>query len=418
MRDAPAARTPGDSRASVALQALGAAATLLTGIVIALGAGPEAQGRYGLMRSAADMLLALAIFGLPQGMVYALNQRGAQPRALHAWTTRYLVVCAGVLLALGAVAAFGWRTGLPFEPLAMVAIAIGAIGWLQVGLARTYVLCLGSRVRFAALTAAPALALLVAVLAMLAAGSAHYEWAVAASGVLAAGVGWQSMQALQRAPGWSSGAPVDTGELVRAGLHAFTQSAAVAFQPWLTFWMMQHAGVGVAAIGHAVFAAYVAQAFALPAAWFAPLLLVDASRGADGARHARRAAWRLVALSAAAAVVAVLVLPWLVPRLFGAGYAPAVAACQWIAASGPFLVANRLGVAILLGRGRFRVSTGLGLARVLALPVGLWIALDAASGAAAMPVSTCVAIAWCAVEVGCAALLFLALWARGPRIPA
>jgi O-antigen/teichoic acid export membrane protein len=88
------------------------------------------------------------------------------------------------------------------------------------------------------------------------------------------------------------------------------------------------------------------------------------------------------------ALLGVGLMPVLVPPLFGPAYAAAVPACQLLAVAGPLLVANRLGVAVLLGRGRFRLATLHALLRALAVPGGLWLAwrvgrMDAVTGAAA-----------------------------------
>ena len=72
-------RMRGTLWAGVAVQALGALATLCIGIVIAGWQGPAAQGQYGLVRSTADLVLALALFGLPQSLVHAINQQRAEP---------------------------------------------------------------------------------------------------------------------------------------------------------------------------------------------------------------------------------------------------------------------------------------------------------------------------------------------------
>jgi O-antigen/teichoic acid export membrane protein len=100
-------------------------------------------------------------------------------------------------------------------------------------------------------------------------------------------------------------------------------------------------------------------------------------------------------------VLAVVVLPAAVSRLFGQGYLAAVPACVLLAVAGPLLVLNRLGVSILFGQGRFRVAGLHAGLRVLAVPAALWLGwnlfrLATVTGAAA---------AWLAVEAVCALAL-------------
>ena len=184
---------------SVAVQALGAAATFGVGIAIAAVQGPAAQGRYGLLRAAADLLLALALFGLPQSMVHALNQRGASAQGLLRMGLRYAAVLGAVIV--GAVLAFGAAgPGLPQwlgSPLALLALLAGTLGWVVQGLLRAFALCRGTAVQFAWLSVMPALTLLVAVAGLLVGGSQRYEWAIAASGVASAVLALASLRPLR-----------------------------------------------------------------------------------------------------------------------------------------------------------------------------------------------------------------------------
>lgn len=397
---------------SVAVQALGAAATFAIGIAIALSQGPQAQGRYGLVRTAADLLLALALFGLPQSMVHALNQRGASAAALERWSGRYAGLLMGLaLLACAALAlrpAAGGEAGLLTHPLALLALLAGTVGWVLQGLQRGFVLCRGSALQFAWLSVTPALSLLLAVAVLIALGSQRYEAALAASGLASAALGAWQLRPLRSQARWRAGISPPLAELFGSGTHAFAQSAALALQPWLTLWLLRAHGAGVAELGHFVFAAYVVQAFALPASFVAPLLFarISQAQGAGGTY----AVWSRIRVTllatTAAAVLAALLLPAAVPRLFGPAYAPTVAACVWLALSGPLVVLNRLGVSVLLGRGLFRAAGWHALARALLLPAVLLPCLQAGWVA---PV-TGAALAWALVEFLCAGVLLAAWW--------
>ena len=394
--------------ASVVVQAFGAAATFAIGIAIALLQGPAAQGRYGLVRSAADLLLALALFGLPQSMVHALNQLGTSAASLERWSLRYAFAL--LLLALIVAIVIGlfdprampaWLGG----PYALLALLVGAAGWVLQGLQRVFVLCRASALRFGWLSVTPALTLLLAVAVLLALGSQHYAFALAASGIASALLGALQLRALRAAPGWALGGAAPWRTLWATGTHAFAQSVAIALQPWLTFVLLRQHGASVAEVGQFVFAAYVYQAFVLPAGFVAPLLLarISAASGAGRDYAVQDRLRRALLLTALVAGLAALSLPPLVPALFGAAYAPAVAACVWLALSGPLIVANRLGVSVLLGRARFRAASAHALLRVLLVPLVVSICLLLEPARAI----TAAAFAWWLVEALCAVALLL-----------
>ena len=119
---------------------------------------------------------------------------------------------------------------------------------------------------------------------------------------------------------------------------------------------------------------------------------------------------RAIVFTAAAAGAAALMLPTLVPAVFGAPYRAAVAAVMVLALSGPLVVFNRLGVAVLLGRGQFRAAGRHALWRALLVPVCL-IALLEVSHSSAVSLA---AIAWWLVEAGCALVLWRLLMCSAP----
>jgi O-antigen/teichoic acid export membrane protein len=401
---------------SVAVQALGAGATFAVGIAIALLQGPEAQGRYGLVRSAADLLLALALFGLPQSMVHALNRLGTSAAALERWSLRYaLALLLLALIVVLAVALDDASSTLPpwlDGPYALLALLLGAVGWVLQGLQRVFVLCRASALRFGWLSVTPALTLLVAVAVLLALESQRYAFAIAASGVASALLGALQLRGLRATPGWARGGAAPWRTLWTTGTHAFAQSVAIALQPWLSFVLLRQHGASVAEVGQFVFAAYVYQAFVLPAGFVAPLLLarISAAGGAGRDYAVQDRLRRALLVTALVAGLAALSLPPLVPALFGAAYAPAVAACVWLALSGPLIVANRLGVSVLLGRARFRAASAHALLRALLVPLVVSVCLLFEPARAI----TAAAFAWWLIEALCAAALLLWWRAAAP----
>src|SRR5262245_6657823 len=151
---------------SVGIQGLGAVATLSTGLAIAAWQGPLAQGGYALVRSSADLLVAVVLFGLPQSIVHSINHKRAMPAALALWGRRY---ASGLLSLTVLIGALSWSLDGKLRPqwlgsdLAWVLFLTGSVGWVYHGLQRVFALCLGGDLRFALLSAVPSVSLLVAV---------------------------------------------------------------------------------------------------------------------------------------------------------------------------------------------------------------------------------------------------------------
>ena len=397
---------------SVAVQSLGALATLSIGVVVAACQGPSAQGYYGLVRFTADLVMALALFGLPQSLVHAINQQRASPAVLTRWSGRYSAMLSLFALSAGGLA---WATDGAWMPRwvqsswAWTALLIGSIGWVLQGLQRAMVLCLSGDMQFAWLSSAPALTLLAAVTALVILGRDEFEWALLASGLTCACIGSLQIRALKRRVDWDGGRTPHLPSLLGGGLHAFAQTLAVALQPWLSLQLLRLHGVDAHQLGLFVFAGYVYQAFALPASFLAPLLFARVSRAAGSGNDYLVGArlWKALAWTALIAAMVAAVVPTVVPVLFTGNYAAASWVCVWMALCGPALVFNRLGVAILLGRGHFAAANKHAVCRILALPLAMQLCWAVGESD---PVSAA-GLAWFLVEAVCA-LVLLVLWKR------
>ena len=400
--------------ATLAIQGLGSAATLLLGLLIAWSQGPQAQGHYGVVRSTADLLVAITLLGLPQGMVHLLNHERVRPQALQAGLTRY--VCA--VAALGLVLILSCDLGVLPEglrqPGAALALAAGVAGWTVQALQRSFVLCMGSTAAFSWLTAAPALTLLAAVLALLACGSHRYEWAVAASGAASALWGAALVAPLRAQPAWRQGAALPWRKLLAFGGHSTVQTVSLALQPWLALSLLQRLSAAPVELGWFVLAGYVHQLFALPANFVMPLLMARASKAAgSGQAYDVSHGMRVVGvLSLLSGVAVATMLPIGVPLMLGEDYRPAVAACVCMAVAGPAVMMGRLASAQMLGRGHFAAVSALFILRVGLMTLGIWLA---GTGTLQLPLDrvTAAAAAWALAEIIVAACMLASI--RGFR---
>jgi O-antigen/teichoic acid export membrane protein len=400
---------------AIGVQCIGAVASFVITMSIAALQGPAAQGAYGLVRTGADLIVALGLFGLPQGMVHLINRMDVRPALLDGWLMRYSAALLGLVLVVGALAYAGIGQALVprwlESPLSVLAMGIGCLGWVAQGLQRIFVLCRGSSLRFAWLTAFPAMALLVGVFAQIGVGSHRYEWAVAFSGVASVLFGEWQMRHLRRDPRWRQGATAPARKLVTSGTQGFAQVMSMALQPYLSLVLMQWWGASLDEIGWFVFAGSVFQAFALPAGYASPMIFARLSEAkASGTNRAVvRTMWMVGGATLVAGVVAALALHRLVPFAFGPSYRNAGLTCAIIALAGPAILMSRLGTAVLLGLGRYALCSGLAMVRIVATPlcmIAAWttLPLDRSSGAAA---------GWLLAEV----VYCVVMWVFGARPP-
>jgi O-antigen/teichoic acid export membrane protein len=400
---------------AIGVQCIGAVASFVITMSIAALQGPAAQGAYGLVRTGADLIVALGLFGLPQGMVHLINRMDVRPSLLDGWLTRYSAALLGGVVLLGALAWGGIGHALVpgwlDTPLSVLAMGVGCMGWVAQGLQRVFVLCRGSSMRFAWVTAFPAIMLLVGVFVQIGVGSQRYEWSVAFSGVASVAFGEWQMRRLRREAGWRQGAAARVRDLLASGTQGFAQVMSMALQPYLSLVLMQWWGASLAEIGWFVFAGSVFQAFALPAGYASPMIFARLSEAKASGTHRAvvRAMWLVGLATTVAGVIAAVALHRLVPFAFGASYENAGLTCAIIALAGPAILMSRLGTAVLLGLGRYSLCTGLAALRIVATPlcmIAAWkiLPIDLSSGAAA---------GWLAAEV----VYCLVMWAWGARAP-
>ncbi|MCW5611175.1 MAG: hypothetical protein KIS83_10905 [Rubrivivax sp.] len=403
-------------RGTVAVQSLGSVATLVTTFLIAWMLGPLAQGHYAWLRASADLLLALALLGLPQGIVHLLGRHRTRPEAAWRIVMRCVAPLAAAGLALAVAIDAGWLA-LPWQgpggpPVTAWLFAVGVLGWVLHALQRAFLLCLSSTATFSWLTTAPALILLAAVALQARAGSSAWEWALAASGLASAGLGAVLLGRATRQPAWRQGEAASGTELLRASGHAFWHVVAMSLQGWIALMLLQMLGGGARELGWFTLALQVQLLWVLPAAYVVPLIHARVSAAAgDGTRApalGQPLAAAGVVASLAAAVVAAM-LPWVLPATLGERYEGAVAASVCMALGGPAAMLGRLGGALLLGAGRLVAASALHALRLGLLLAGvalwaLWTARAPGGGLASMV--TAVALAWTVAEAVAAAVTF------------
>lgn len=159
---------------SVGWQMMGSAATLSGALWISWTHGLEAQGEFGLAKSWFDAAAAIAALGLPHGLLHLMYRRGINARHLLPWLHNVVTLAVFVCMPSAAVAA-----ALGQKTLALVVASLPfSIAHL---LARSWLLHERGEELFGAITAMPAVILLVTILL----GSQHYVWLLLGTAVIA-----------------------------------------------------------------------------------------------------------------------------------------------------------------------------------------------------------------------------------------
>jgi hypothetical protein len=366
---------------SIAIQAAGSAATVAAALLVARGLGLAAQGEFGLLRSWSDAALTLVVLGLPQALLHLQYRLQVPVAALRPWVARY----AGAWVAVVAVAGLAawlvwppegravWRTPV-LVAAAAVPFAAGHLLWRALALRELGV------VRYAWLTVAPAMLMLVALLPVVFAGwRAGLAWVLLVAAASSAILSWALVRrALRRLPPdrADSGVPWSRRTLWAIGTETGGQNVLAALTPALVLSTAGALGSSLAEIGVVALGLQVYQLFGVAAAYVAPMVYDRAAR-AEPPMQGREllalmranATPRTLLAFGALALLAVGALPWLWP----AGTATPLLVLA-MAVAGAVSMAGRLLITLLQARGAFRVLTLNALGR-LVLAVGLTAAL-------------------------------------------
>lgn len=341
----------------VVVQGGGSLLAFAVAVIVARRFGIEAQGRFGLLKGWSDAISVVLMFGLPQALLH-LSYHGNVPLArLHGFARAY----GGRLLLIALPLAAGASLS-PWPWLGWAVLA--APGLVLHGLLRSIVLRASGSLTYAWVTVGPAALLFLAVLVLALAGVEAFGAALVASAVASALL---ALSIVRRAGIDSERSTVPLGV---SGLNrqAFVQNACAAAQTALLLSLVATLDASPAAVGETSVALLFAQIFAMVASFVAPVLYDRAARLGDpvAERAAVRRAMRALALVLPAlALLAGLVVPLVLPRVFFSGQAPTTAACQIMAVAGVLMLANRLGATLLQARGEFAELTRQAVVRLV-----------------------------------------------------
>jgi len=355
---------------SVLIQASGSAATAAAAVLVASRLGLAAQGEFGLLRSWNDVLVMLAVLGLPQGLLHLQYREAVPAAALRQWIARYVSGLAALAL-LVIVLGLGTNIlpGLPHREQVLVIVAATPLAAAHL-LWRSLTLRGAGVVPYALVTAAPALLILAGLVPLALAGwHSGFEWVLfgaAGASALASGLLARSIADAPATPEvsrrWSR------RQLWDVSLQTGAQSVLTALSPAALMSVAGLLGAPLAQVGIVSLGLQLYQMFAVAAVYAAPLLYDRAARSerpVDGARllHAlrRHVGLPLMALAAGAGLLG----PWLAALVWSAldGLVPLL---TLMAGAGMLALAVRLLSTLQQARGEFGALSAQALVRLVA----------------------------------------------------
>jgi len=390
---------------NVVVQSFGAALSFLLALGITFLWGAPAQGQFALIKSWVEFGSLVALAGLPQGYVFAINRHSASASALSRFSLTYCLLSFPF-----AVFGAGVTVWLGYAPDAQPILSAGILAFSLVsytyhGLIRSILLTQNDGLAFSLFSIAPALLLALSVAARIGSLPNFYSiFMLSSAGVAivaafsASRIGFARDGEISRDI-WRS--------IVRQSVHSFIVSVLGSAQIVVLYATMRYLGADLAQVGLMSVALLVVSAVNVLCTMISPVLYNRWSKQDHSGRLGQLSAQiALTSLLGAAALAALTSLALfgaieLNVRLAAEVKIPALVLCAAL----PAILYSRLIIPALFAAGRPAPVTGSSLLRVLLLAPALWLLCQ--SGA---PVLIAASIAFAAVEIAGAA------WIGGAHI--
>jgi hypothetical protein len=380
---------------SVAIQAAGSAATLGAALLVSSQLGLSAQGEFGLLRSWSDALGALAVIGLPQGLLHMQYREGVSVAALRAWVLRYLkillVVLAAMLLLRHFLLPLEWTPALLQSPqtlgLLALTVALGASHLLWRSLALRDV----GLLPYAAMTAAPSLIVLIALVVVCAIGQrSGLVWALFLGALLSAlASAWMVTRVARKEVVDASAASWSRQTLWAVSSQTGVQNIFTALTPPLVLSTAAALGASLSQVGVLSLGLHVYQIFGVAAVYIAPMVYDKAARSGDAMSEQQLLDWmreRLTLRAVLAFTLLMAVAMFLLRSLWPTG-ADSLVLVVAMACAGALSMAVRLMVTLMQARGAYRALSWHALGRLVLSVSGSAALIQVWPAAVAVPVA-------------------------------
>ena len=377
---------------SVAIQAAGSAATLGAALLVSSQLGLAAQGEFGLLRSWTDALGALAVIGLPQGLLHMQYREGVSVAALRAWVMRYIGVLLVVLIALLFVHRFllptAWTPSLIQSTQTLwllgstVLLAASHLLWRALALREV------GLVPYAAMTAAPSLIVLMALAVVCALGQrSGLVWALLAGALLSSlASGWMVRRVAGRR---EANAQWSRRTLWAVSSQTGIQNIFTALTPPLVLSTAAALGASLAQVGLLSLGLHVYQIFGVAAVYIAPMVYDKAARSGAAMSAQQLLNWMLERLTLRVVMAFTLLVAaamFLLRSLWPAG-ADSLVLVAAMACAGTLSMAVRLMATLMQARGAYRALSWHALGRLVLSVSGSAALMQVWPPALAVPVA-------------------------------
>jgi O-antigen/teichoic acid export membrane protein len=343
---------------AVVVQGVGVGLLFLTTIIISRDYGPEGQGFFSSFKSWIDFFATVGLFGFPQAIIFAINTGNVMPGNALKASLCYFLLYTGVLsmpaLLIPPTVFVDYRVST--TGLVMGAVAASLL--VLHGLVRSIALTRSSPLIFNLVTAAPSIFTFLALLLFLGLAEEPAIPSLMFCAALAAAV-----FSLLSIRGISSNQPdtpakraTNAKEFFAHSLWAFVATISMAVVPAITYHVLNSADNTHAQAGYFSVAFVLASATFTPLNMIAPVMYnswVNADPRSISASFSKLAAACCVA-GIVLPVLCGLILPALIPLIYGEKFSDAIMPCVVMLSVSYFFIHNRLLVPLLLADGNHR----------------------------------------------------------------
>lgn len=339
---------------AIAVQAIGAVATLLATVIVSRRYGADGQGHWANFKSIVDLLTVLCAYGFPHSFPFFMNARGVSADRLFGISRKYFLAVVPALLAglYAAVSTGLLRLEVPSShQVPVLALSVLLLSWHAI--LRGMSLSAFPPSGYNLVTIMPAVVLCGLLYGWPSGALDTLPWAMVLSGAVSYGlprVLWHRYAS----PAGPAAAQVLQREVFSYGLGIFASNLAAASIAVLVYQMLRWQGATAETIGQMSIGLLVLGAAVIPASMAGPFLFNAWSRDRAGERvlasYVQVGRWTLI-WAAAVWLVAFLSISWAIPIVVGPGFAEAVPLSQVLLASVPLAYWLRVAGQVLISAG-------------------------------------------------------------------
>jgi O-antigen/teichoic acid export membrane protein len=348
---------------TVAIQMVGAIATIFSVVIVAARFGPDGQGYWAAYRSILDFVVAIGIFGFPQSFTYAINQKKIGVQKIASFALKYVALAWPPIGGLAAMAlGVGWLA--TSGPSTVVAGAIFIAGVLHVanGLLRGIALATTPNGWFNVMTALPQVLLLPVLAFWPITWVDGLPWAAAVSAL--AGF-WMNYKIWQQKKYESKQGSGDSGELlisdlVTYGFWWFVAGLLTAAVPAAIYQLLLQQGNEPATVANFSIALLVLGAALLPVNMIGPILFNSLTKADELLTrqyiYVKTGRWLLL-FAIGCLLIFAMIAPYVISLLFDERYQQATQLATVLLYSVPFSYYIRLSANVLTSNGAPQLYT-------------------------------------------------------------